>query len=174
MSLLTRRKLLKILLVLSNPVLLLAPVKGNAVGRELIRNENHISFEQFFWLSKIFTMQTDLDENIARKIFQLIMNEPYGNEHLKSVYARIKQRHILTGKDNDILLVSSDFSKGEQWFISHFLLTWYTGIYFHEIGNHNVTLKHALMYKLLDNYRLPPTYCAGAPGFWKDPPVFQT
>jgi len=166
----TRRDLLKILLVLSTPALFLTSIKGNSVGQSLIENENHISFEKFFWMSQMITKQNNLDEKTTRKIYRLIINEPYGPEHLRSVYQQVKLKQTESKGEQRIIIKPADFSAGEQWFISHLLLTWYTGVYYHDKGNHHVTLKHALMYKKISNFRTPPTYCAGAPGHWDGPP----
>jgi len=170
MSKITRRNLLKILLVFSNPALFLSAVKVNSIELKLSENEDDFSFENFIWLSQIITKQNNLDENISRKIYQLIMDEPYGDEHLKNVFTSFKQHRTIVGSDWEIMINASNFSAGEQWFISHLLLTWYTGVYYHDKGNHHVTLKHALMYKKISNFRTPPTYCAGAPGHWDGPP----
>ena len=169
----TRRNLLKILLALSKPALILTSIKANSVEQRLIENEDHISLEKFFWLSQIITKQNNLDEQTSRKIYQLIMDEPYGNEHLINVFTRFQQQTI-GGNARNIMVRASDFSDSEQWFISHLMLTWYTGVYFHDSGHHNVTLKHALMYNKISNFLSPPTYCSGAPGSWKDPPVSLT
>jgi len=156
---------------LSNPVLFLTSDKGNPVEQKLTGNENHISFEKFFWLSQLITKQNNLDEKTSRKIYQLIRDEPYGNEHLNSVYKQLKLQQNEAKEEQRIIIEPDDFSAGEQWFISHLLLTWYTGIYFHERGNHTVTLEHALMYQKVSKYRQPPSYCSGAYGNWALPPV---
>lgn len=87
---------------------------------------------------------------------------------------QLKLQQTKANEEQRIVIKPADFSAGEQWFISHLLVTWYTGVYYHDRGNHHVTLKHALMYKKLDYYRHPPTYCIGAPGSWRTPPVSQT
>lgn len=167
----TRRNLLKILLALSKPALFLTSIKANSVEQRLIENEDHISLEKFFWLSQIITKQNNLDEQTSRIIYQLIMDEPYGNEHLKNVFARFKRHQAISDNDGDMMVSTLGFSEGEQWFMSHLLLTWYTGIYFHERGNQNVSLQYALMYQNLLNYRQPPSYCSGTYGYWALPPV---
>lgn len=170
MYMITRRNLLKILLALSKPALFLISIKANSVEQRLIENEDHISLEKFFWLSQIITKQNNLDEQTSRIIYQLIMDEPYGNEHLKNVFARFKQHQAIADNDRDMMVSTSGFSEGEQWFMSHLLLTWYTGIYFHTRGNFSVSLKNALMYQLQSDYRQAPTYCGGKPGFWSEAP----
>jgi len=169
----TRRNLLKILLVLLNPALFLTSVKGNSVEQKLTENEENFSFDKFFWLSQIITKQNNLDEKTARKIYQLIMDEPYGIEHLNRVYMQLKLQQTKAKEEQRIVIKPANFSGGNKWFISHLLLTWYTGVYYHDRGNQHVSLKHALMYTKLENYRFPPTYCSGKPGIWKAPPVSQ-
>jgi hypothetical protein len=53
--------------------------------------------------------------------------------------------------------------------LSHLLITWYTGIYYHETGDRVVTLEHALMYRQ-SGFLTAPTYCGGAPGHWAGKP----
>ncbi len=170
MHMITRRNLLKILLALSKPALFLTSIKANSVEQRLIEHEDHISLEKFLWLSQIITKQNNLDEQTSRIIYQLIMNEPYGNEHLKNVFARFKQHQAIADNDGDMMVSTAGFSDGEQWFISHLLITWYTGVYYHDKGNEFITIQNALMYDIQSDYRQPPTYCNGKSGFWIEPP----
>ena len=86
---------------------------------------------------------------------------------------QLKLRQTKSKEEQCKVIKPADFSADEQWFISHLMLTWYTGVYFHESGNFNVTLQHALMYQNISQYRQPPTFCSGAPGSWSEPPVPQ-
>jgi len=138
------------------------------------QEKQEFGFDEFHLLSQLLTKTKNLNEKVSREIFGLIVSESWGVEHIRQIYNRVRSIQIQSANEKPLIIKAGDFTDSDQWFISHLLLTWYTGVYFHDMGNHNVTLKHALMYKKLANYRLPPTYCAGAPGSWKDPPVSQT
>jgi len=169
----TKRYFLKIL------TLCFTPIAFNLTGCVLssvlpkIQENLKFSFEQFYLLSQLIARTRNLDEIVSRKIYQLMMSEPLGTEHLQSVYDRIRTLQMQSGNGNNLVLRASDFTDSEQWFISHLLLTWYTGVYYHSRGNQHITLKHALMYQKLSQYRRPPTYCGDTPEFWARPPVPQ-
>ena len=134
---------------------------------------DQFSFNHFVQLSTLLTHSDSLDPEMSQEIYQAINQESWGPQHLQQIYRRIYQ---LTNKGFNLnnLLQAENFSEGEVWFISHLLITWYTGVYFHSKRNKHISLQHALMYRKLSHFRQPPTYCGGAPGFWAKPPATLT
>lgn len=129
------------------------------------------TFEEFLWISRLLTKEETLDEGVGRKIFKLILDEPYGREHLFDVHGILNERLRRHSGPAPVSVRPDYFSQGQQWFIGHLMITWYTGVYFHERGNRAVTLGQALMYRKLEDLRSAPTFCAGAPGSWSSPPA---
>jgi len=127
------------------------------------------SFSHFEELSKFLTFSVYLNPDLSHEIYKLISEEPWGTQHLHQVYSKIYEMNKKGISINEILKPKS-FNKGEAWFISHLLMTWYTGIYFHTKINKAISFQHALMYRKLSHIRQPPTYCGGTPGFWAKPP----
>jgi len=162
----SRRSLLKALLALSCPPAL---TSYGAVASAAPRTPEYgDAFDQFLRLSRVLTRTHDLDATVATKIFQMIADEPYGIGHVREIHASLAD--LPHGPDGQIQIDPADYTEGKQWFISHLLITWYTGVYFHSRGNQYVSLKHALMYEKLAEFRAPPTFCSGQPGAWALPP----
>ena len=171
MSYIPRRNFLKMLFICLAS--LLFSITGYAFPLILPKRQERqeFGFNEFYLLSQLITKTRNLNKVVANKIYELIMSESWGLEHLSQVYSTIRKLQIQT--EGALTIKASVFTRNEQWFISHLMLTWYTGVYFHESGNFNVTLQHALMYQNISQYRQPPTFCSGAPGSWSEPPVPQ-
>ena len=73
------------------------------------------------------------------------------------------------GRPRDKFLDPQRFDSGERWFIGHLLVTWYTGVYYHAVGNQRVGFEESLMHRALADMRTAPTICREA-GFWAAPP----
>jgi len=133
------------------------------------RDAARIAWDEFHALSRILTDHDALDETLSRAIFEQLRVEPWGPEHMASVYARV--RSLLAGDGAREVRDPSLFPDGERWFVSHVLVTWYTGVYYHETGNRALGFEHALMHELLLDLRPVPTMCDREPGFWAAPPT---
>ena len=127
------------------------------------------SFDSFVQLSKTLTKSDSLDHDVSRKIYQLIKNEPWGLQHSQQVYSRVYELQNNRASLNEILR-PENFSTSQTWFISHLLITWYLGEYFHQRGHQHVSWQHALMFKKLKHIKSAPGYCNGDYGFWSAPP----
>jgi hypothetical protein len=131
------------------------------------------SLDRFIELSSAVTGVEKLDRDTAQKILDLIRSEPWGKEHL----AQIAEKIFPSGADSNLtvsrqeLLNPAKFTEGERWFIGHFLTTWFTGVFYHQIGNHVVSYRHALMHTAMQDVRPIPGHCDGSFGFWSKPPV---
>ncbi len=90
--------------------------------------------EVFHKLSQWLTQRENLDKNDSDKVYAAIRQEPWGNEHVVQIYGKIAPLFAEENKTLDVakLIDSQFFNDGERWFISHLLLTWYLGIYYHE------------------------------------------
>lgn len=128
------------------------------------------SFAEFMRLSAVLTGRTDLDQAMGRRIYALILLEPYGPQHVTRVYERIRASLASDpGQTHQAVLVPKIFDSGERWFIGHLLVTWYTGAYYHSTGNQRVGFEEALMHRLLADMRTPPSIC-GSAAYWAAPP----
>jgi hypothetical protein len=132
-----------------------------------ITDPNNPSFEVFLSFSTIVTMHKALDIPTARKIYDLIMTEPWGPQHLTACYEKLqKQLH-----DHD---TKHALTAGESWFFSHILTTWYLGIYYHEKRpTQRVTLEHALMYTQTKGFMPIPYFESTGFAGWTKPPEVQ-
>jgi hypothetical protein len=128
------------------------------------------NLDRFIELSSAITGVKDLDRDTAQKILDLIRVEPWGKEHLSQIGEKI----FPSGDDAHSAqtpLNPEKFTEGERWFIGHLLTTWFTGVFYHQIGNHVVAYKHALMHTAIQDVRPIPGHCDGSFGFWSKPPV---
>lgn len=134
------------------------------------------SFDTFMRLSRFITQVDRLDNETGQKIYSHIFSEPWGKEHLLQIEEKWRElqaenQSVVTLKQ---LLATKHFqsenAKGERWFMDHLLTTWFTGIYYHQSGNHVITYRNALMHTALEDVRPVPGYCAGPFGYWAKPP----
>lgn len=163
----SRRKLLAALaalvLVPAVPHLALAaPKEAPAVADDL---------DTFIRLCVIVTGVERLDRETAARILELIRAEPWGKEHLAQIGAKLLPSGKPLPPTREKLLNPERFNEGERWFIGHLLTTWFTGIYYHQQGNHVVTYRNALMHVALEDVRPVPGHCNGTFGFWSAPPA---
>jgi hypothetical protein len=128
------------------------------------------SFAEFMRLSDVLTGRNDLNRAMGLRIYELILVEPYGLQHVVRVYERIRTI-MSSGPDrtHEAALIAKIFDSGERWFIGHLLVTWYTGVYYHSVGNRRVGFEEALMYRVLEDMMAPPGTC-GSAGFWAAKP----
>jgi len=133
------------------------------------------SFEIFLALSQLVTLRQQLDDAVARRMFPLFLDEPWGEHHIHSTYAQILS---LTRTSGDELLqqahpaASSTLGKGQAWFAAHLLTTWYLGIYYHErMPPVRVAYSEALMHDIA--HPAIPRRFVEAVGFgsWSSPPT---
>lgn len=92
------------------------------------------SFAVFLALSQIVTLRTQLDEVSARRMYPLFMEEPWGPHHIHSTYTQLLSQLKRSNAESKPIhpAMSGSLSKGQSWFASHLLTTWYLGIYYHE------------------------------------------
>lgn len=130
------------------------------------------TFEIFLALSKILLVRETVNETVGRKIFDLLVGEPWGAKHIGTAYA-ILYRHVVHLREpaGGNMLGKAPLPEGERWFIGHVITTWYIGVYYHpERPTSWLTLRDALMYEPVRDI-LPEPY-AGSTGFgaWAEPP----
>lgn len=131
--------------------------------------------DAFLRLSAFVTGVAALDRETARQILDLIRAEPWGKEHLGQIAAKLLPSGPeagLSGARGE-LLDPRRFTDGERWFIGHLLTTWFTGVYYHQIGNHVVAYREALMHVALQDVRPAPGHCGGEFGYWSEPPALE-
>lgn len=153
-----------------NFVKLVALLFGSTIIPKINADSSVISFQGFYDFSKTITGFNELNVKYTRNVYDLIISEPWGKENLKNIISKISQLELTASSNQKTIFKADNFDEGEQWFISHLLLTFYTGVFFHETGNKNISLKDSLMHQLQIDYRQPPTYCSGEIGFWAEPP----
>lgn len=167
----SRRRALGALLVLfasqGIPGLALADPAGKA--GHTVAND----LDAFIRLSAMVTGVSELDRNTARKVLALISAEPWGKEHLRQIAGKLMPEWSAQAlpASRQELFEPSRFSDGERWFIGHLMTTWFTGVYYHQTGNHVVAYRDALMHVALQDVRPIPGHCDGTFGFWSEPPV---
>lgn len=128
----------------------------------------------FIRLSAIVTGVEHLDRDTAARILELIRAEPWGKEHLAQIGAKLLPSGKPLPPTREKLLNPERFNEGERWFVGHLLTTWFTGVYYHQQGNHVVTYRNALMHVALEDVRPVPGHCNGNFGFWSEPPAGVT
>ena len=111
--------------------------------------------------------------DIARYIFEVIKDEPWGAGHVALVYNKLGAK---IAAEQDIVDVAELINTGffvhvESWFISHIVMTWYLGIYYHnERDTKLITYEGALMRQLIGDH-VPVPYIGNTPyGKWSELP----
>jgi hypothetical protein len=166
----SRRQLLGIL---ASSFLLCLPYRASDANTQIPA----FTLDVFLYLSRILTGADKLDAPTAQRFYDLFAEEPWGKEHLAQVAEKLKlpQSSIEISKSElKRLLDFKMFSNGERWFINHFLTTWMTGIYYHQVGDKIVTYQKALMFTALDGIRPSPGVCSGKFGYWSEAPRLGT
>jgi len=131
------------------------------------------SLALFASLSSLVTLKDDLDEVVTEKMYQLFLDEPWGKEHITGCYKKIRDylQQISENARPSFNDPGWQFTKGERWFITHLLTTWYLGTYYHE--NRPIlyiTHEHALMYDHLEGIVPTPFLEPVGFGTWAEPP----
>ena len=142
---------------------------------DLLQEVTHetVTFEHFYKLSSWVTYQNDLDEDVARYMFEVIKDEPWGDGHTAVVYNKLGRKIAEEQRVVDVAeLIKTDyFEHGESWFISHIVMTWYLGIYYHnERETKLITYEGALMRKMAGEHVPIPYYGRTPYGEWSEPP----
>jgi hypothetical protein len=131
------------------------------------------SYDQFLALSQLVTCKETLNEDVARKMYKVFLDEPWGPEHIKETYRALHAAALVQSGRREMpeLMDGGNIREGLRWFISHLLSTWYLGIYYHEkMPTQRITYEGALMYEALQGAM--PIWFTGEriPGYWSKPP----
>jgi len=131
------------------------------------------SYDVFLALSKLVTCRETLNEDVARKMYPLFLDEPWGPEHIRSTYMALRSAVLAQAAKREMpeLVEGASLREAERWFVSHLLATWYLGIYnHHERPTQRITYEGALMYDALQG--AIPVWFSGerTPGYWTEPP----
>ena len=133
---------------------------------------NAATFEIFLALSQIILVQADLDQGVARRLYDLFMAEPWGPKHIATAYAALRKTFTDSGQHGgQETFAQTQLPYGETWFISHLVTTWYVGVYYHpERSTQWITLNRALMFRAVRD--LVPERYRESVGFgsWAHPP----
>lgn len=133
-----------------------------------------VSFDMFYALSQLVTLRTHLDESVARRMYPLFLEELWGAHHIQSTYselwATLRQTNSTPGHAHPA--ASGQLGKGQAWFASHVLTTWYLGVYYHErTAPIRVMHSDALMFDAAGTTLPRPYVEAGGFGFWGELPA---
>jgi hypothetical protein len=130
------------------------------------------SFEIFLALSRIVLIQADLDQAVARQMYDLFMAEPWGPKHIGTAYVELRETFSKLGqRGGQETIAQTSLPDGERWFISHLVTTWYVGVYYHpERPAKWITLHGAMMFRAVRGL-LPKRYRESVgSGRWARPP----
>lgn len=131
------------------------------------------TFDIFQALSRIVLIRSQLDEQVAARMFEVFKQEPYGPKHIGTAYAVLREemlRRTASGqRENGVPLTA--LGSNERWFVGHLVTTWYLGIYYHpERPTQRITLEGALMYDAARGLVPVPFRDAVGFGAWAEPP----
>ncbi len=133
----------------------------------------HPSLDMFVALSELVTLRTQLDPLMVQHMYPLFMDEPWGPHHISSSYKQILD---IIGTPPYSKPACSDavrgrLGKGQVWFVSHLLTTWYLGIYYHEQRpSRRVAYESALMFDAIRGTLPVPLIESTGFGRWAEPP----
>ena len=126
-------------------------------------------------LCQIICLAPDLDPAIAARVYGLIEQEPWGLNHVGTLYGKLLAHRRADGRPVPVkdLVDAGHLTEGEAWFASHLLMTWYLGIYYHESRPEpvRVSFETSLMWEALRDHVAPPGFSTLAPGDWSTPPA---
>lgn len=131
---------------------------------------NNLDITAFKELSKIVTLQRNLDDETVKNMYEVFISEPWGKEHIVGLYNKLINN--LTAHQTAHNIKKEEFSDGEKWFTNHLLTTWYLGVYYHQDRpTKRITYEFALMYQTTND--LVPIPFTEATGFgnWAEPPT---
>ena len=121
------------------------------------------SFDDFLALSREFLKRNQLDLSVGRKIYDTILAEPWGPQHIATLL------HTMQSKP-----ATGDLTPDEKWFASHVLTTWYTGIYFYEHRDEQrMSFAGALMYDAVRTVMPTPFSASSGYAAWASPPIAE-
>lgn len=131
------------------------------------------SFSLFLALSQLVTLRPLLDEQVARRMHSLFLDEPWGPHHIQSTYAQLVEAMEQAGGCSKPCPSAANIAlgKGQAWFAGHLLTTWYLGIYYHErLPPVRVAYAEALMFDAVRPWL--PSRFSGHTGFgqWEAAP----
>lgn len=134
------------------------------------------SFVLFFALSQMVTLRPQLDEAVARRMYPLFLDEPWGAHHIYSTYVQLwdllKPSTMHAEPAHPAL--SGALGKGQAWFAAHLLTTWYLGVYYHErMPPLRLAHAEALMFDSLHPEFPRPFVESTGFGEWGNPPPIR-
>lgn len=130
------------------------------------------SFDVFMALSRIVLIEADLDQALARQLYDLFLQEPYGPKHIAAAYAALRPAFVKRGKrGGQETVAQTSLPYGERWFISHVVTTWYVGVYYHPDRPTKWLTRHgAMMYRGVRDLVPSPYEESAGFGRWAAPP----
>jgi hypothetical protein len=134
---------------------------------------NKPSLEVFAALSRIVLLRSDLDPEVTQRMYKVFMDEPWGPKHVGTAYGRLRRAIIARNSmPRDAEPVPLDpLDGGEKWFVSHLLVTWYLGVYYHEKRpTQRITLDGALMFESVRGLMPKPFLESTGFGAWAELP----
>jgi hypothetical protein len=121
------------------------------------------SFDDFLVLSRALLKRDQLDLPVARKIYDTILAEPWGPQHIATLLHTVQSKPA-----------NGDLTPDEKWFASHVLTTWYTGIYFYEHRDEQrMSFAVALMYDAVRTVMPTPFSASSGYAAWATPPIAE-
>jgi len=129
-----------------------------------------VSKNHFQTLCIYLTAFRQLDEIMLQQIYDTLLHEPWGREHIHRLLNKLFPDIAHSAKPRTAYFVVRNLDDAERWFAGHILTTWMTGIYYHETGNRTISYEHALMYESLKDIRPVPGMSQESFGFWQHPP----
>jgi hypothetical protein len=120
------------------------------------------TFDMFLALSRIVLARSDLDQSVARRMFEVFMDEPWAGDRILSAYAALR---------GDATASSSNLGSDDRWFVSHLISTWYLGVYYRE-GEppQRIAYAGALMHEAMQGLAPAPFQSVGF-GKWSELPA---
>jgi hypothetical protein len=166
---LTRRQIATRLFATTGVMALLVYSGSAFLRRSVIENPaaqpDTATFEDFVALSKLALGRLDIDLRVARKIFDVMMEEPHGPMHISAAYAAMQ---AVSGR----VRPAESLRGAERWFVSHLVTTWYLGIYYHEKRpTQRISSEGALMHQAVRERLVVPYIERTGFGAWVDPPA---
>ena len=134
------------------------------------------SFEVFHRLSLWVTCRGELDEELSHRVYKIFQEEPWGKQHISRSFLGLKEALTTASPQATIpqLIRDKVLGEGETWFVSHLLMTWYLGVYYHERTEPlRVTHTGALMWDAIEDITGVPGLTGGETGFWAARPQPQ-
>ncbi len=137
-------------------------IKISNQNKVTLKNLNVKIFED---LSKMVTLQKHLDADTVADMYKVFISEPWGKEHIISLYNKLVQNF---SNPNSQKIKLND---GEKWFTNHLLTTWYLGVYYHqERPTKRITYEFALQHQLINDIIPIPFIEAGGFNSWEEEP----